>query len=90
MAYLLAGKYDTAVALLKERIRLIPGTDFSRVLLASALGHLDEVDEAHRIWQELKEINRKYSFNEHFGPGNLSRGKRTFSGLLRVWQKLHY
>ena len=67
MAYLLAGKYDTAVALLKERIRLIPGTDFSRVLLASALGHLDEVDEAHRIWQELKEINPKYSFNEHFG-----------------------
>ena len=67
MAYLLAGKYDTAVALLKERIRLIPGTDFSRVLLASALGHLHEVDEAHRIWQELKEINPKYSFNEHFG-----------------------
>ena len=67
MAYLLAGKYDTAVALLKERIRLTPGTDFSRVLLASALGHLDEVDEAHRIWQELKEINPKYSFNEHFG-----------------------
>ena len=67
MAYLLAGKYDTAVALLKERIRLIPGTDFSRVLLASALGHLHEVDEAHRIRQELKEINPKYSFNEHFG-----------------------
>jgi integrase len=40
MAYLLAGKYDTAVALLEERIRLMPGTDFSRVLLASALGHL--------------------------------------------------
>jgi adenylate cyclase len=67
MAYLLAGEYDTAVALLKERIRLIPGTDFSRVLLASALGHLHEVDEAHRIRQELKEINPKYSFNEHFG-----------------------
>ena len=67
MAYLLAGKYDTAVALLKERIRLMPGTDFSRVLLASALGHLGEVDEAHRIWKELKEINPKYSFSEHFG-----------------------
>ena len=45
MAYLLAGKYETAVAVLKERILLVPGTDFSRVLLASALGHLGEVDE---------------------------------------------
>ena len=67
MAYLLAGKYETAAALLRERILLVPGTDFSRVLLASALGHLGEVDEARRIWQELKEINPKYSFSEHFG-----------------------
>ena len=66
MAYLLAGKYETAAALLRERILLVPGTDFSRVLLASALGHLGEVDEARRIWQELKEINPKYSFSEHF------------------------
>jgi adenylate cyclase len=66
MAHLLAGKYETAVALLRERILLVPGTDFSRVLLASALGHLGEVDEARRIWQELKEINPKYSFREHF------------------------
>src|SRR5271154_6583772 len=67
MAYLLAGKYETAAVLLRERILLVPGTDFSRVLLASALGHLGEVDEARRIWQELQENNPKYSFNEHFG-----------------------
>ena len=66
MAYLLAGKYETAAALLRERILLVPGTDFSRVLLASALGHLGAVDEARRIWQELNEINPKYSFSEHF------------------------
>ena len=66
LAYLLAGKYETAAALLRERILLVPGTDFSRALLASALGHLGEVDEARRIWQELKEINPKYSFSEHF------------------------
>jgi len=66
MAHLLAGKYETAAALLRERILLVPGTDFSRVLLASALGHLGEVDEAHHIWKELKEINPKYSFSEHF------------------------
>ena len=66
MAYLLAGKYETAAALLRERILLMPGTDFSRVLLASALGHLNEGDEARRIWKELKEINPKYSFSEHY------------------------
>ena len=65
-AYLLAGKYETAAALLRDRILLVPGTDFSRVLLASALGHLGEGDEARRIWQELEQINPKYSFSEHF------------------------
>jgi adenylate cyclase len=66
MAYLLAGKYETAAALLRERILLMPGTDFSRVLLASALGHLGDGDEARRVWKELKEINPKYSFGEHY------------------------
>ena len=61
-----AGKYETAAALLRDRILLVPGTDFSRVLLASALGHLGEGDEARRIWQELEQINPKYSFSEHF------------------------
>jgi adenylate cyclase len=65
MANLLAGKYETAVALFKQRIVLVPGTDFSRSALASALGHLGEVDEARRVWRELKEINPKYSFSEH-------------------------
>ena len=31
MANLLAGKYETAAALFKQRIALVPGTDFSRV-----------------------------------------------------------
>jgi len=65
MANLLAGKYETAAALLKQRIALVPETDFSRSMLASALGHLGEVDEARRVWAELKQINPKYSFNEH-------------------------
>ena len=66
MANLLAGKYETAAALLRQRIILVPGTDFTRAVLASALGHLGEVDEARRVWHELKEINPKYSFREHF------------------------
>jgi adenylate cyclase len=54
-SYLLAGKYETAVTLLRQRIAFVPGTDFSRALLASALGHLGEVDEARRVWKELEE-----------------------------------
>jgi len=65
MANLLAGKYETAAAALRERIRLTPNTDFSRSLLASALGHLGETEEARRVWHELKEINPKYAFEEH-------------------------
>jgi adenylate cyclase len=67
MAYLLAGKYETAAALLRQRIVLVPRTDFSRALLASALGHLGEFEEARRVWGELKEINPNYAFAEHVG-----------------------
>jgi len=65
-AYLLAGKYETAAALLRQRVSLVPSTDFTRGVLASALGHLGEVDEARRVWRELMEINPKYSFRAHF------------------------
>ena len=45
MAYLLAGKYAAAAALPRQRILLVPETDFSRAALASALGHLGEIGE---------------------------------------------
>jgi adenylate cyclase len=67
LAYLLAEKYETAAALLRQRIVLVPRTDFSRALLASALGHLGEFDEARFVWGELKEINPNYTFVEHVG-----------------------
>ena len=66
-AYLVAGKFDAAAALFKERIRLSPKTDLSRAFLAVALGHMGEADEAGRVWRELMEINPKYSFDEHVG-----------------------
>jgi adenylate cyclase len=66
VANLLAGKYETAATLLRQRILLVPETDFSRAILASALGHLGDVEEARRIWLELKKINPKYAFREHF------------------------
>src|SRR5208282_420817 len=36
VAYLIAGKYETAVAMFRQRVILAPGTDFSRAGLASA------------------------------------------------------
>ena len=67
MAYLLARKYEIAAAVLKQRIVLVPRTDFSRALLASALGHLGELEEACRVWGELKEINPNYAFADRVG-----------------------
>jgi adenylate cyclase len=67
LAYLLAEKYETAAALLRQRIILVPNTDFTRAILTSALGHLGELDEARRVWGELMDINPKYSFFAHVG-----------------------
>jgi len=85
-AYLFAGKYETAATLLKQRIMLVPETDFSRVALASALGHLGQADEAHRIWAELKEINPKYSFSEYIDrrPLRPEDAERIAGGLAKA------
>ena len=66
-AYLIAGKYATAAAYFRERIVLVPESDFSRAYLAAALGHMGEVDEARLVWCELKKIKPTYSFEEHVG-----------------------
>ena len=86
MAYLLAGKYETAATLLRQRIFLVPETDFSRAALASALGHLGQLDEARRIWRELMDINQKYSFSEHFGrqPFRREDVERVAEGLAKA------
>jgi adenylate cyclase len=85
-AYLFAGKYETAATPLKQRIILVPETDFSRVALASALGHLGQPDEALRIWAELKEINPKYSFSEYIDrrPLRPEDAERIAGGLAKA------
>jgi adenylate cyclase len=87
LAYLLAEKYETAAALLRQRIVLVPNTDFSRAILASALGHLGEIDEAKRVWAELMEINPNYSFTAHIGRQPFKRAEdveRMAAGLRTV------
>ena len=84
---MLSGKYETAAALLRQRVLLVPGTDFTRAILASALGHLGEIDETRRIWRELKEINPEYSFSEHFARQPFKREedvRRIAEGLAKA------
>jgi adenylate cyclase len=66
-AYFVAGDYETAAALFKDRIAINPTTDLSRAFLASVLGHLDKLDEARDVWHELKRMNPRYSHVEHIG-----------------------
>jgi adenylate cyclase len=64
-AYFAAGDYATAAKMFKDRITVNPNTDLSRAFLASTLGHLGRAEEARRVWQELKEINPRYSLADH-------------------------
>ena len=65
-AYFVAGNYETAAAVFKDRIAMTPTTDLSRAFLASTLGHLGRHEEARQVWHELKEINPRYSYADHF------------------------
>jgi adenylate cyclase len=66
-AYFVAGDYEAAADLYRDRIAINPTTDMSRAFLASALGHLGNLDEAREVWRELKEFNPRYSHVEHIG-----------------------
>jgi adenylate cyclase len=87
VANLLAARYETAATLLKQRILMVPKTDFSRAVLASALGHLGEIEEARRVWRELMEINPNYTFNNHYARqpfANKDDVRRIADGLDRA------
>ena len=87
LAYFVAGAYETAAAIFKERIALTPNTDLSRAFLASALGHLGRQDEAAGIWRELKEINPRYSPASHIARTpfrNQADADRLIEGLRKA------
>jgi adenylate cyclase len=63
-AYFYGGRYETAAALFRERILLMPDTDTSRGYLAAALGHLGKFEEAGQVWAELVALNPKYVMAE--------------------------
>jgi adenylate cyclase len=67
LAQLLAKQYASAAATFRERIRLVPGTDISRVYFAATLGHLGEYAEARQVWAELMAIKPAYALDVHLG-----------------------
>jgi adenylate cyclase len=86
-AYLVAGKYEIAAATFRERIRLSPKTDLSRGLLISALGQLGEIEEARRVWAELKDISPNYSLAGHLARlpfHNPADAQRIADGFAKV------
>ena len=65
LGHLVAHHYETAVVHFRERVLLVPETDLTRALLASALGHLGEIAEAKQVWADLKRVNPDYSLDIH-------------------------
>jgi adenylate cyclase len=58
------GQYETAAQLLIDRIARTPGTDSSRMLLASCYGHLGRAEDARAAWAELLKVNPDFSLTQ--------------------------
>src|SRR5262245_4138197 len=71
------GKYEIAAQQLIERIARNPGTDASRMLLASCYGHLARVEDARSVWAELLKVNPEFSLMQRARPA--VQGCRGFS-----------
>jgi adenylate cyclase len=87
LAHFMLGHNETAATMFRERIRLIPETDTSRAMLAAALGHLGMLDEARRIWAELKVINPRYVLAERIARlpfANPADRQRIADGLAKA------
>ncbi len=61
------GNYAAAAEQLLERIARTPGTDSSRLLLASCYGHLGRADDACAAWEELLKVNPSFSLAQRAG-----------------------
>jgi adenylate cyclase len=73
------GEYETAAQLLVDRITRNPGTDASRMLLASCYGHLGRLGDARSAWAELLKVNPDFSLMQrarvlpYKNPGDFQR-----------------
>jgi len=87
IGHFILGNYETAALHFRERILLKPDTDLSRALFAATLGQLGQVDEARRVWRELREINPDYSSTVHLNRlpfRNKADTERIAEGLAKA------
>jgi adenylate cyclase len=66
-AHFSLGEDEIAARHLTERIARNPNTDASRMLLASAYGHLGRIEEAGEAWAGLIEVNPGFSLGQREG-----------------------
>jgi TolB-like protein len=85
-AYFQADRFETAAALSRERILLVPDSDMSRSLLISALGHLGRPDEARKVHAELMKINPKYDLAAYLARSPLMAGDGFRERTLQGWR----
>jgi adenylate cyclase len=57
-------QYETAAAILLDRIARNPNTDASRMLLAACYGHLGRTEDARAAWQGLLGVNPGFSLTQ--------------------------
>jgi TolB-like protein/Flp pilus assembly protein TadD len=86
MAHLVAGQYETAAKLFRERILQVPQTDMTRAYLAAALGHLGKTEEAMRVIHELHDINPNYSLIERLGRLPF-KNQADVDGIVAGWRR---
>lgn len=60
-SYYSLGQFQNCVDALEERLLRNPGSDISRVLLASCYGQLGRIEEATASWNKALVINNNYS-----------------------------
>jgi TolB-like protein/Flp pilus assembly protein TadD len=85
-AYFQLDRFETAAALSRERILLVPDSDMSRSLLVSALGHLGRSDEAREVHSELMKINPKYDLAAYLARSPLMAGDGYRERTLEGWR----
>lgn len=86
VAYMLGGKFETAAALFRERIILMPETDWSRASLIVALGYLGLVEEARKVHAELLRIVPGYVLAKRLARYPL-RSAAEAELILEGWRK---
>ena len=87
MAHLLLGHFETAALVFRERLMLAKDTDIGRAWLASALGHLGELEEARQTWADLMAINPAFAIEPRLARQRFARPAdidRVMAGLAKA------